>query len=391
MTFRRDSIIQIHASKCIWKHVNRKENIMESYEYVFTALRGRQAGREYYIAMCPMKLVPKIFLFQEEEIPAELRSQRTLNKSRIPEITNYILDNRSEYIFSSITASVDGKVRFEPISFNDDKVEDVGKLKITMDSRFIINDGQHRRAAIEQALAECPDLGDETISVVFFIDVGLKNTQQMFADLNKHSVRPTRSIGILYDHRDPLSALARTLIDKVSVFRNLTEIEKTNISNRSTKLFTLSSIFQGTVCLLRKPQNSKKITKIEESLAISFWENVSDNMKDWQLAAEKSVSTHELRQNYIHSHALAMHAIGRLGASLLSTANKDYKKELKKLKKIDWARKNNALWEGRAMIAGKISKSHNSVILTTNHLKNVCGLKLTPEEAKVEKEYLVKA
>jgi len=364
---------------------------MESYEYVFTALRGRQAGREYYIAMCPMKLVPKIFLFQEEEIPAELRSQRTLNKSRIPEITKYILNNRSEYIFSSITASVDGKVHFEPISFNDAKVEDVGKLKITMDSRFIINDGQHRRAAIEQALEECPDLGDETISVVFFIDVGLKNTQQMFADLNKHSVRPTRSIGILYDHRDPLSALARTLIDKVSVFRNLTEIEKTNISNRSTKLFTLSSIFQGTVCLLRKPQNSKKVTKKEESLAISFWENVSDNMKDWQLAAEKTVSTHELRQDYIHSHALAMHAIGRLGASLLSTANKDYKKELKKLKKIDWARKNNALWEGRAMIAGKISKSHNSVILTTNHLKNVCGLKLTPEEAKVEKEYLAKA
>ena len=364
---------------------------MESYEYVFTALRGRQAGREYYIAMCPMKLVPKIFLFQEEEIPAELRSQRTLNKSRIPEITNYILENRSEYIFSSITASVDGKVRFEPISFNDAKIEDVGKLMITMDSRFIINDGQHRRAAIEQALAECPDLGDETISVVFFIDVGLKNTQQMFADLNKHSVRPTRSIGILYDHRDPLSALARALIDKVSVFRNLTEIEKTNISNRSTKLFTLSSIFQGTVCLLRKSQNSKNVTKKEESLAISFWESVSDNMKDWQLAAEKSVSTHELRQDYIHSHALAMHAIGRLGASLLSTANKDYKKELKKLKKIDWARKNNALWEGRAMIAGKISKSHNSVILTTNHLKNVCGLKLTPEEAKVEKEYLAKA
>ncbi len=369
----------------------KKEAIMESYEYVFTALRGRQAGREYYIAMCPMKLVPKIFLFQEEEIPAELRSQRTLNKARIPEIANYILDNQTNYIFSSITASVDGEVKFEPISLNGEKVEDVGKLRITMDSRFIINDGQHRRAAIEQALAECPDFGDETISVVFFIDVGLKNTQQMFADLNKHSVRPTRSIGILYDHRDPLSALARTLIEKVSVFRNLTEIEKTNISNRSTKLFTLSGIFQGTVCLLRKSQNSKKVSKKEESIAISYWENVCNNMKDWQLAAEKSVSTHELRQNYIHSHALAMHAIGRLGASLLSTAGKDYKKELKKLKKVDWARKNKALWEGRAMIAGKISKSHNSVILTTNHLKNIFRLKLTPEEMKVEQEYLAKA
>lgn len=369
---------------------NKKEDIMESYEYVFTALRGRQAGREYYIAMCPMKLVPKIFLFQEEEIPAELRSQRTLNKARIPEIANYILDNQTNYIFSSITASIDGEVKFEPISLNGEKLEDVGKLRITMDSRFIINDGQHRRAAIEQALAECPDFGDETISVVFFIDVGLKNTQQMFADLNKHSVRPTRSIGILYDHRDPLSALARTLIDKVSVFRNLTEIEKTNISNRSTKLFTLSSIFQGTASLLRKSQNSKKVSKKEESIAISYWENVCNNMKDWQLAAEKSVSTHELRQNYIHSHALAMHAIGRLGASLLSTANKDYKKELKKLKKVDWARKNKALWEGRAMIAGKISKSNNSVILTTNHLKNTFRLKLTSEEKKVEQEYLSK-
>ncbi len=369
----------------------KQEDIMESYEYVFTALRGRQAGREYYVAMCPMKLVPKIFLFLEEEIPAELRSQRTLNKSRIPEIANYIINNQTNYIFSSITASVDGEVRFEQISLNGEKIEDVGKLRITMDSRFIINDGQHRRAAIEQALAECPELGDETISVVFFIDVGLKNTQQMFADLNKHSVRPTRSIGILYDHRDPLSALARTLIEKVGVFRNLTEIEKTNISNRSTKLFTLSSIFQGTVSLLRKPQNSKEVSKKDVSLAISFWENVCSNMKDWQLAAEKSVSTHELRQDYIHSHALAMHAIGRLGASLLSTANKDYKKELKKLRKIDWARKNKALWEGRAMIAGKISKSHNSVILTTNHLKNTFRLKLTPEEKKVEQEYLAKA
>ena len=369
----------------------KQGDIMESYEYVFTALRGRQAGREYYVAMCPMKLVPKIFLFLEEEIPAELRSQRTLNKSRIPEIANYIINNQTNYIFSSITASVDGEVRFEQISLNGEKIEDVGKLRITMDSRFIINDGQHRRAAIEQALAECPELGDETISVVFFIDVGLKNTQQMFADLNKHSVRPTRSIGILYDHRDPLSALARTLIEKVGVFRNLTEIEKTNISNRSTKLFTLSSIFQGTVSLLRKPQNSKEVSKKDVSLAISFWENVCSNMKDWQLAAEKSVSTHELRQDYIHSHALAMHAIGRLGASLLSTANKDYKKELKKLQKIDWARKNKALWEGRAMIAGKISKSHNSVILTTNHLKNTFRLKLTPEEKKVEQEYLAKA
>jgi DNA sulfur modification protein DndB len=60
-----------------------------------------------------------------------------------------------------------------------------------MSSRFLINDGQHRRAAIEEALKVRPEFGDETISVVFFIDAGLENSQQMFADLNKHAVRPT--------------------------------------------------------------------------------------------------------------------------------------------------------------------------------------------------------
>ena len=56
---------------------------------VFSALRGFQAGRDYYVAMCPLKLIPKIFLFDEDEIPAELRAQRALNKARVPEIARY--------------------------------------------------------------------------------------------------------------------------------------------------------------------------------------------------------------------------------------------------------------------------------------------------------------
>ena len=361
---------------------------MSTYEYVFTALRGHQAGGEYYVVMCPLKLVPKIFLFQEEELPPELRAQRVLNKARIPEIAKYITSNRNNYVFSSITASIDGEVTFENLIISDAPIEDIGKLRVPMDARFVVNDGQHRRAAIEAALKYQPDIGDETISVVFFIDIGLKNSQQMFADLNKHAIRPTRSIGILYDHRDAMSNLAVKLVDKVDVFRNLTDMEKTSISNRSTKLFTLSGIFLGTLSLLNKSQKENKLSKKKEQIAIDFWNAVCDNMKDWKLAAEKEISTHELRRDYIHSHALALHAIGKLGATLLSTPNKDYKKELKKLAKIDWSRKNAPLWEGRAMIAGTISKSHNCVTLTTNLLKNKFGLKLSPDEKEVEKVFL---
>ena len=83
-----------------------------TFTYSFPALKGVHAAKEYYVAMCPLKLIPKIFLFDEEEIPAEFRAQRVLNKARIPEICNYILSNPNEYVFSALTASIDGEMQF---------------------------------------------------------------------------------------------------------------------------------------------------------------------------------------------------------------------------------------------------------------------------------------
>ncbi|MCH7761707.1 DGQHR domain-containing protein, partial [candidate division TA06 bacterium] len=97
---------------------------------------------------------------------------------------------------------------------------------INRSDEFVINDGQHRRAAIEEALHENPELGDETISVVFFIDVGLKRCQQMFADLNRYAVRPTTSLGLLYDHREEDAQIAKAIVQKVPVFADLTEVER---------------------------------------------------------------------------------------------------------------------------------------------------------------------
>ncbi len=119
-----------------------------AFEYVFPAIRGIQARREYYVSMCPLRLLPKLFLFNEEELVPELRAQRTLNKNRIPEIARYISDNPDSYVFSAITASVDADVKFEPLASGAEG-QRVGQLHIPMSARFIINDGQHRRAAIE--------------------------------------------------------------------------------------------------------------------------------------------------------------------------------------------------------------------------------------------------
>lgn len=355
---------------------------MQGFSYQFTALRGIQAGREYYLAMCPLKLIPKIFLFNEEEIPAELRAQRTLNRARVPEIARYLVEHPSEYVFSSITACIDADVQFEPLAQHGNG-RNVGTLTIPMTARFLINDGQHRRAAIEEALKDRPDLGDETISVVFFMDAGLARSQQLFADLNKHAVRPTKSIGILYNKRDVFSKLAIALAEQVPVFKGLTELEKTTISNRSLKLFTLSAIYQATRALLRKGHGDTLDTN-DRRLAHEYWTVLGETIPEWRLAITREVSTASLRAEYVHAHGVALHALGMMGTSLVATYPDAWQSHLTPLAQLDWRRANTSLWEGRAMQHGKMSKAGLSVQRTANVLKQALKLQLSADEAALE-------
>ena len=305
-----------------------------SFTYTFAALRGRQAGRAYYVAMCPLRLIPKLFLYDEDELPAEFRAQRPLNRARIPAIARYMIENPREYVFSSITASVDLRCALMSI-----QLIRHGSLVIPMTAKFIINDGQHRRAAIETALSENSELGDETISVVLFIDGGLKRSQQMFADLNQYAVRPNKTIGILYDVRSPLAQLSRFMVEDVFIFKTLTEMEHSSISNRSLKLFTLSSIFQGTKSLLRK-RRIDHVTAEDRTLAARFWNAVSTQIPEWQLAAQKKANPSELRKEFVHSHGIALHSLGLMGSTLVATHPNDWEPLLKRLAAVDWSRRN---------------------------------------------------
>jgi DNA sulfur modification protein DndB len=355
-----------------------------SFGLVFPAIRGIQAGREFYVSMCPLRLITRFFLFDEDELKPELRAQRSINKSRVPEMARYILGNPKGYVFSALTASIDGPIKFEALG-SEDTERNVGRLLISMKAKFVINDGQHRRAAIEAALHENPDLGDETIAVVFFLDVGLKRCQQMFADLNRYAVRPTTSLSILYDHRDEDALVTKTLLQKVPVFTELTENQRSTISNRSIKLFTLSGIYHATQTLLAGQKGKPLEAKLD--LAAAFWNEVARHIGDWGLARERKVSAADLRRDYIHAHTLALSALARAGKALLDKHPGDWKQRLAPLKSLDWSRSNSKLWEGRAMSAGRLSKKTVNITLTGNAIKKHLGLKLTAEEQQLESQY----
>ncbi|WP_207462155.1 DNA sulfur modification protein DndB [Azospirillum sp. SYSU D00513] len=345
------------------------------FEYVFPAIRGIQAGREFYVSMCPLRLLPKLFLFNEAELVPELRAQRQLNRGRLPEMARYIASNRDSYVFSAITASVDADVRFVPAP----EAEDLGVLHVPMKARFIINDGQHRRAAIEMALQDCPELADESIAVVFFLDRGLARCQQMFADLNRYAIRPPRSLSVLYDHRDDKARLSKLVIERLPDFKALVSLEKSSLSAGSKALFTLSALCTATTALLA----NHALGDERDDVVVAFWREIHTQMLEWQDVQKGQMTAGAFRDQYIHAHGVVLHALGRVGNALLHHDSHGWRGKLKGLRKVDWRRSNPA-WEGRATIGGNVTKSFQNVVLTTNLIKQQLGLALTPEEQRHE-------
>lgn len=356
------------------------------FSYNFPALRGRQGGKDYYVVMCPLRLIPKIFLFDEEEIPPEHRAQRILNKVRIPEITNYIVENPADYVFSSLTASIDGDIEFHPFG-NEQSIQDLGQLRISLDAKFLINDGQHRRAAIEEAIKIAPELGNETISVVFYHDHGLRKSQQIFSDLNRHAVNTTSSIGILYDHRDRLALITKEIVSENELLSRYTDKEKVNLSKNSPKILALNHIFNTNLRLLGKTKGDS-VTAEEEQFLREFWTILCDNIPEWKMVFDKKMSPKDLRANYIVGHGVFIEAVGLVGKHLRENYGEKWRDYVQQLGTLDYSRVNTEDWLGRAFSPnGRIQKTRDTVTLTANKIKEKLHLPLSESEQKMEEKF----
>ena len=160
-----------------------------------------------------------------------------------------------------------------------------------------------------------PNLADETIAVVFFLDIGLERSQQMFADLNRYAIRPSRSLGLLYDHRNEKAKLARLVIMKSEIFRTSVDLEKSSLAPRSRKLFTLSAFFNACADLVEDLANGD--LEEDAEIAREFWETVAKHFPTWMQVRDGKIAASEIREGYIHSHGIALQAIGKAGNALL--------------------------------------------------------------------------
>lgn len=347
------------------------------YVYRFPVVRGIQAGSEYFIAMVPLKMLSRLFPLEDEEyVLPEYRAQRKLNENRIPVITKYILDNRDSYVFSALAASIDGNFKYVPHIDN----SDTGILEVSMDAHFLINDGQHRKSAILAAIKEDPSLEDETISIVFYADQGLKRSQQIFTDLNKNAVRTSNSISELYDSRDEMAVITRNVIWQIDFLNTYTDKEKDILGKFSSSLFTLNTFYTANKVIAGRKQNDDL-----ERFLVEFWSLVVLHMLPWQELQKREITKVDLRQNYIATQSIVIQALGRLGSYFY--ANKINPVEyLIKLENINWSR-NSKQWSMRAVGKnGRIITNKKAALLICNEIKKDIGIELSKEEMIAESQ-----
>jgi DNA sulfur modification protein DndB len=117
-----------------------------------------------------------------------------------------------------------------------------------------------------------------TIAVLLINYESKERVQQMFSDLNRFVVKTSKSLDILYDKRDKISAATLAFLDLMPLFKKLTEKDDASLRTKSPKLFTLAALYDADRELLKGKEDDEVIQNA--ALLKTFWGEVAKHGGD---------------------------------------------------------------------------------------------------------------
>jgi len=206
------------------------------------ALKGRQGDRPMFLLLVTNNVLLRNFA-AEAEIADPQRVQRSLDKRHAGDIVDYIVNNPAEYLLGAMTYAIDtvGDDNFIPAAPG----SEIGTLVLPMDARLRCLDGQHRRAAIAEAVREDESIGDDYSAVVLYVEDDYMKRRQMFSDMNATPKVVSKALNITFDSRDPYAQAAQQLADSHPLLKGVVETTKARINAADPNLFSLSGVYDG--------------------------------------------------------------------------------------------------------------------------------------------------
>ncbi len=216
----------------------------------FPCIRGRIGDWAFYNTCIRMSELINYVKFADEIFPRgdlDQIMQRELTK-RSEAITQYLLNNEQRFLGSLIVAAVGGEPQFVPISFGDESGYNfaegkLGFLRFNGSENFYALDGQHRLAAIRDAMLKDPDrLSNDEVSliIVWYENNGEGRTRarRLFTTVNRYARKTSKADDLLFDEDNPVDIFTRRLIREDTFFKERTKV--TNLERQGEFSLTKS-------------------------------------------------------------------------------------------------------------------------------------------------------
>lgn len=351
------------------------------------AIRALMGDVEYFVSTVTFGEAARMIEYVEEvdgwtvETPPELKLQRKLNTQRVErELVPYLIAS-PDHFYSALTVEIrsaprDGEVGEVVFELRDTFPGGLQFGTLTLDGTECLYalDGQHRLKSIELAIRQRPELAREHIALILVPFRNVPRSQTLFSDLNRYARLPSKSMSLLFTHRERLARVTKALAYEVPLLRDRVNMESTSLSANSRQFITLSTLYEMTKVLIG---DSAESALSDESATVSqlagTWSVLTQALPIWEQVLTGQEHPAYLRQRYLHMHGVGQQAIAIAVARAQRELTKGWRRVVAKLGHIDW-RLTNQEWQGVALHGGRVNNTSTSIQLLAAAIEAKLGL-----------------
>jgi DNA sulfur modification protein DndB len=334
-------------------------------------------GSDFYCSVLTYGEAARLIQFVEEvddwgsDTDPESKTQRKLNVGRVErEMVPYLLDVE-DHFYSALTVEVRPPIRDDGsngVPFISTGPEIPGGMtfgQVVLDGTETLYalDGQHRLKSIQLAIRRRPELAREQIGVIFVPFRSQRHSQLLFSDLNRYAKSPSKSISLLFSHRDPIVAIAKGLVERVEFLKDRVEYESTSLAKHTPNVVTLSTLYEMTKAFVRERDGVPPEEEVERQVGI--WNALVDVIPPWSQVVKRDEHPSYLRGRFLPMQGVCQQAIALAVAPIFRKSSQPAR-ALAPLRRVDW-RITNSEWQGIAVQGRHISNTSTTV-------RNLAGL-----------------
>lgn len=224
------------------------------YSMTAPAHKFQQGGRDvYYFALTLDTIDGTLPQRVEDDVVRD--ANRRLMPSHARNIQQYLNEKKGWLLGSLMLGIAQDAVEFEPYPNEEGEADtpNFGELRVRTKrmNTMRIFDGQHRRRAIQEALAaltyderhadKLEYLRKSSLTIILYAEDDIKTLRQMFVDASK-TKRIEASTVTRFDRRDAFNITAVRLAENSLIFKERVEMERSSVRASSQNLVAINQL-----------------------------------------------------------------------------------------------------------------------------------------------------